>query len=141
MKKILYFMWQLPQNLVGLAYLAYTKMRGDYLCASGTTNLPVGDSLKDDDVVVVLKKSLGSVSSATMCLSRWWRRTTTRHSNMNLDIMFSLSCAVSSTSSALDCRASHGLGYAGSASLGINHTTRSIPRSRRTNWQELIVDK
>lgn len=62
MKKIFYYLWQLPQNLVGLAYLAYTKMRGDYLCASGTTNLPVGDSLKDDDVVVVLKKSLGSVS-------------------------------------------------------------------------------
>ena len=62
MKKFLYYLWQLPQNLVGLAYLAYKKMRGDYLCASGTTNLPVSDKLKDDDVVVVLKKSRGSVS-------------------------------------------------------------------------------
>lgn len=62
MKKTLYYLWQLPQNIFGLAYLAYTKMRGDYVCASGTTNLPVGDDLKDDDVLVVLKKSRGSVS-------------------------------------------------------------------------------
>lgn len=62
MKKFLYYLWQLPQNIIGLAYLACTKMRGDYLCASGTTNLPVGDDLKDDAVVVILKKSRGSVS-------------------------------------------------------------------------------
>lgn len=62
MKKFLYYLWQLPQNLVGLSYLAYTKMCGDYLCASGTKNLPVSDKLKDDDVIVVLKKTHGSVS-------------------------------------------------------------------------------
>lgn len=63
MKNILFYIWQLPQNLIGLAYMSILNRKGNMGNVTGLTNLLINDKLKYKDILFVLKRnSRGSVS-------------------------------------------------------------------------------
>lgn len=62
MKNILYWLWQLPQNLIGLLYFLHLKIHESYREIKTTSDLELDEKLKDENVKIIYKKTRGGVS-------------------------------------------------------------------------------
>ncbi len=62
MKNILNYLWQLPQNLIGLLYLLHLKIHNGYREIKSTSDLKIDEKLKDENIKIIYKKTRGGIS-------------------------------------------------------------------------------